>query len=193
MSNAPPAPDPKAVAYLRGQLARNPWHESEAIITKRAKALRLEKRNPHAEAVDHSRQREEVRAALAKVRSAAFTGNVQDLAAQLEAAPLADFPDLAAAANRLRAILSSRAKLPTLVHAPDFDADFLDIFKQVLVSPARDTALAKERALIAFNRRALRKRGKVRTVRGPKSLRSKVTINGKSAGFKAVKRVGKVK
>ncbi|MCB0868593.1 MAG: hypothetical protein KDB48_07835, partial [Solirubrobacterales bacterium] len=44
-----------------------------------------------------------------------------------------------------------------------------------------------------FRDRALRKRGKVRTVRGPKSLRSKVTINGKSAGFKAVKRVGKVK
>lgn len=159
MSNQAPAPDPKVVAYLQGQLARNPWHESEEIVAKRAKALRLERRNPQAEAMEHGRRREQVRETLARVRAAAFTGDAQTLAAEVQALPVTDFPDLAAAAARLQVILSSRAKLPTLVHAPDFDADFLAILKQVLVSPARETAVVKEKALVAFNRRTLRKRG----------------------------------
>jgi|GEM_PF-515098 predicted acyl esterase len=44
-----------------------------------------------------------------------------------------------------------------------------------------------------FRDKKVRKRGKKRVVRGPKSLRAKVTINGKSAGFTTVKRTGKVR
>ena len=44
-----------------------------------------------------------------------------------------------------------------------------------------------------FRDRTFRKRGKKKTIRGPRSLRSKITINGKNAGFRAVKRVGKVR
>jgi len=44
-----------------------------------------------------------------------------------------------------------------------------------------------------FRDKRVRKRGKKRLVRGPKALRAKVTINGKSAGFTNVKRVGKVR
>jgi len=44
-----------------------------------------------------------------------------------------------------------------------------------------------------FKDKKVRKRGKKKTVRGPNSLRAKVTANGKSKGFVTVKRVGKVK
>ncbi|MGK2955299.1 MAG: CocE/NonD family hydrolase [Solirubrobacterales bacterium] len=44
-----------------------------------------------------------------------------------------------------------------------------------------------------FKDKTVRKNGKKRIKRGPKSLRAKVLIGGKSAGFKTVKRVGKVK
>ncbi len=44
-----------------------------------------------------------------------------------------------------------------------------------------------------FKDKKVRKKGKKRTVRGAKSLRAKVTANGKAKGFVTVKRVGKVK
>jgi len=44
-----------------------------------------------------------------------------------------------------------------------------------------------------FKDKKVRKRGKKKTVRGPNSLRAKVTIDGKAKGFATVKRVGKVK
>ena len=44
-----------------------------------------------------------------------------------------------------------------------------------------------------FKDKKVRKKGKRKVKRGPNSLRAKATVNGKSAGFVTVKRVGKVK
>ncbi|MBK8293477.1 MAG: acetylxylan esterase [Solirubrobacterales bacterium] len=44
-----------------------------------------------------------------------------------------------------------------------------------------------------FKNRKFRKHGKKRMKRGPRSLRAKVLVNGKRAGYKKVKRVGRVK
>ena len=44
-----------------------------------------------------------------------------------------------------------------------------------------------------FKDRKVRKKGKKKTVKGAKSLRAKVIVDGKRAGFKTVKRVGRVK
>jgi hypothetical protein len=44
-----------------------------------------------------------------------------------------------------------------------------------------------------FKDRTVRKRGKKKTVRGPKSLRTKVLIDNKANGFTNVRRVGRVK
>lgn len=155
MSNA----SPQVIEYLTRQLSRNPIHESGEIVRARAKAFKLEQQaTPPASISPPSGQRQKVRDELEKIREQCFTGPVNLLLGSLSALPLAEYPDLAVLAYRLRVILDSRAKLPALSQNPHFDGDFFSVVKQVLVSPARDVAVLREQVLASFRYRRNRKR-----------------------------------
>lgn len=158
MPSPAPTDDQRQREYLRRQLTRNPMRQDEAIIRTRAALLgiaegRAKQANPRV-------NRHKLRAELEEIRQVCFKGNPQELAARIDAMPLQQFPDLQALAARLRTILTSRAKLPGLIGEKGFDADFLNCFKEVLVSPARDTAVMKERVLVSFQNRKLQRKGK---------------------------------
>ncbi|TWT30176.1 hypothetical protein KOR34_47340 [Posidoniimonas corsicana] len=156
--------DPKVRAYLKRQLARNPWEESERIVAERARALRLRPRAAASAGVDTGEERQRLRSELDALRTTAFTAPLPELSERLARLKLDDYPDLRSAAERLRTILASRSVLPQLTGHRDFNPDFLACFKEVLVSPARDTAVLRERVLNSFGNRKLRKSG-VRMIR----------------------------
>lgn len=156
--------DPKVRAYLKRQLARNPWEESERIVAERARALRLRPRAAASAGVDTGEERQRLRNELDALRTTAFTAPLPELSERLARLKLDDYPDLRSAAERLRTILASRSVLPQLTGHRDFNPDFLACFKEVLVSPARDTAVLRERVLNSFGNRKLRKSG-VRMIR----------------------------
>ncbi|WP_442481941.1 hypothetical protein [Aeoliella sp. SH292] len=151
---------PQVIDYLTRQLGRNPIHESGEIVRARAKAFKLEQKTATpAKSASPSGQRQKVRDELEKIREQCFSGPVEPLLQSLVALPLADYPDLAVLAKRLRVILGSRIKLPTLSQNPQFDGDFFSVLKQVLVSPARDVAVLREQVLASFRHKRNRKRG----------------------------------
>ncbi len=136
--------DAKVRAYLQQQLARNPWEESDAIVATRSRALRLETKPTAEGAEDPTDRRLALRNQLDAIRAEAFSGDAGKLCSQLDALPLDDFPDLKAAAARLGVIVASRAKLPSLTQQPDFNADFFNVFKEVLICPvARPPSCAR--------------------------------------------------
>lgn len=148
------------VAYLQQQLALNPWDASDQIVATRARALRL-KQKPTAQPTDDTAERrQEIRDTLEAIRDAAFTADATKLQEKLSTLEVDDFPDLHAAADRLRVILAARCNLPALTQHRDFNAHFFDCFKQVLVAPARDTAVLRERVMASFRTRKLRRTGK---------------------------------
>lgn len=158
MPSPTPKDDQRQRDYLRRQLGRNPIRQGEVIVRARAALLGIAERdskrsNPRVD-------RNKLRAELEAIREACFKGNPPELAARIDSLPLGPYPDLQALAARLRTILTSRAKLPGLIGQKGFDPDFLNCFKEVLVSPARDTAVLKERVLVSFQNRKLQRKGK---------------------------------
>lgn len=151
---------PKVVAYLTRQLSRNPISESADIVTLRAKALRLAKTKQHAnEPSIPAEQRQQLRDQLDTIRQQCFSAPVEQLQGQLNQMELANYPDLAALAKRLKVILDSRTKLPALSSDKRFDGDFFSCLKTVLVSPSRDVTILREQVLASFRHRRNRKRG----------------------------------
>ncbi|QDU86969.1 hypothetical protein Pla175_03230 [Pirellulimonas nuda] len=158
MSTPTPTADERTRRYLIRQLQRNPWEAADQIVASRAKALGQQPKVEQQSSVDPAEQRRAAREGLDAVRAACFTGDAAQLSARLDALPLADLPDLRAAADRLRVILASRKDLPALSQQPGFDGDFFECFKQVLVKPARETTVMRERVLASTRQRKLRRR-----------------------------------
>lgn len=151
---------PKVVAYLTRQLSRNPISESADIVALRAKALRLTKpKQQGSQPSAPAEQRQQLRDQLDTIRQQCFSVPVEQLLSQLDQMDLANYPDLAALAKRLRVILESRTKLPQLSSDKRFDGDFFSCLKTVLVSPSRDVTILREQVLASFRHRKNRKRG----------------------------------
>jgi hypothetical protein len=152
----------RCIAYLVEALQSNPMEQGAAIIDRRSRLLGLQQvRSPGAETYGALGQRQRRQATLRRLEQVRANFWVMPLdALQRELAELkSEFPDLRAAVDRLNVVAAQRAELPKIVDHRHFDSHFFSVFKEVLVSPPKEVALAKERLLVAFANSKNRRRG----------------------------------
>jgi hypothetical protein len=163
MSSADANAHEKLLQYVERALALNPLDDSAAIIRRRSRLLGLEAPAPAKAAVtparDPGRERQRFLERLEAIRATFWTAPLVQLRASLEQLDASEFPDVHAAVRRLSVVAGHRDQLPRLVGHKAFDAHFLGVFKEVLISAPRDAAVSREKALAAFGTTKVRKSG----------------------------------
>jgi hypothetical protein len=163
MSSSEAGANEKLLQYVERALRTNPLEESAAIIRRRSRLLGLEaaptKLTAARPAIDPGVQRQTLLKRVEAIRAGFWTmqlGALRESLAQLDAK---DFPDVDAVVRRLSTVAKHRDQIPRILGNKAFDADFFKIFKEVLIAAPRDSAIVKERALVAFGDAKLRRRG----------------------------------
>ena len=164
MSSAAPSDNDKLLQYVERALRQNPLQESAAIIRRRNRLLGLEKAVAPAaggrqNSVDPGVQRQTLLKQIETIRAGFWTMQLGTLRESLARLDAKEFPDVDAVVRRLTLVAKHRDQIPRILGQKDFDPDFFKIFKDVLIAAPRDLAIVKERALVAFGERKLRKRG----------------------------------
>ncbi|WP_428307815.1 hypothetical protein [Lacipirellula sp.] len=164
MSSAPPSDNDKLLQYVERALRQNPLQESAAIIRRRNRLLGLEaavtpKASGGSGSVDPGAQRQTLLKQIEKIRATFWTMKLDTLRESLAQLDAKEFPDVDAVVRRLTLVAKHRDQIPRILGQKDFDSDFFRVFKEVLIAAPRDSAIVKEKALVAFCERKLRKRG----------------------------------
>lgn len=164
MSNAAPSNNDKLLLYVERALRQNPLQESAAIIRRRNRLLGLEAAVTSAasggqSSVDAGVQRQTLLKQIETIRASFWTMELGTLRESLARLDAKEFPDVDAVVRRLSLVAKHRDQIPRILGQKEFDPDFFKIFKDVLIAAPRDSAIVKERALVAFGERKLRKRG----------------------------------
>lgn len=170
MSDASPASkqpnQEKLRKYLTFMLNASPQAESERIVSKRMKALRLEATaTPEAKAAQKTQENlQHTLTFLEEIRNSVWKRSPQELETALAKVDTSAYPHLEPMVDRLRTIVRSRPQLTQateMLQANDsIDEDFLKVFKQVLSAQPQERSDLRERAVVAFSNRTLRKRGR---------------------------------
>jgi hypothetical protein len=153
----------KCVQYVLSALKKNPVEQSDSIIRDRNRLLGLSPA-PKAEksrspVVDPREQRKLLLNRLDAIRSDFWTRALPDLREAIRQIDASGFPDIQPVVSRLAIVAAQRDKIPRLIAHKDFDAEFLKVFREVLTSAPRDSAVAKERMIAQFGIKSVRKRG----------------------------------
>jgi hypothetical protein len=158
-----PSREEKCVQYVLRALKKNPVEQSDSIIRDRNRLLgvspapKVEKtRSP---VVDPREQRKLLLNRLDAIRSDFWTRALPDLREAIRQIDASGFPDIQPVVTRLGIVAAQRDKIPRLIAHKDFDAEFLKVFREVLTSSPRDSAVAKERMIAQFGIKSVRKRG----------------------------------
>jgi hypothetical protein len=164
MSSAAPSDNDKLLQYVERALRQNPLQESAAIIRRRNRLLGLETAVTPAAArgqgsVDPGVQRQTLLKQIETIRAGFWTMKLDTLRESLARLDAKEFPDVDAVVRRLSLVAKHRDQIPRILGQKDFDPDFFHVFKEVLIAAPRDSAIVKEKALVAFGDRTLRKRG----------------------------------
>jgi hypothetical protein len=153
----------KCVQYVLRALKKNPLEQSDSIIRDRSRLLGLSPA-PKAEktrspVVDPREQRKLLLNRLDAIRGDFWTRALPDLREAIRQIDASGFPDIQPVVTRLGVVAAQRDKIPRLIAHKDFDAEFLKVFREVLTSAPRDSAVAKERMIAQFGIKSVRKRG----------------------------------
>lgn len=168
MSSPEAGANEKLLQYVERALLTNPLEESAAIIRRRNRLLGLEAAPTSAAApaakatapsVDPALQRQRLLKQIETLRAGFWSMELTSLRGQIDALDASDFPDVDAVVRRLATVAKHRGELPRILGNKAFDPDFFKIFKEVLIAAPRDSAIVKEKALVAFGERKLRNRG----------------------------------
>ena len=168
MSSPEAGPNEKLLQYVERALRTNPLEESATIIRRRNRLLGLEP--PHASAtaatkqaqtpaVDPAVKRQKLLKRIEMIRAGFWTMELVSLRGQIDNLDASDFPDVDAVVRRLATVAKHRGEIAHILGNKAFDPDFFKIFKEVLIAAPRDSAIVKERTLVAFGDRKLRARG----------------------------------
>lgn len=163
MSSSEPSVNEQLLQYVERALRTNPLEESAAIIRRRSRLLGLEggptKQAAAKPLIEPGVQRQNLIKRIESLRAGFWTmqlGTLRESLAQLDAE---NFPDVEAVVRRLSTVAKHRDQIPRILGNKAFDADFFKIFKEVLISAPRDSAVMKERSLATFGDSKLRRRG----------------------------------
>jgi hypothetical protein len=164
MSSAAPSDNDKLLQYVERALRQNPLQESAAIIRRRNRLLGLgaavaPAASGRQSSIDSGAQRQTLLKQIETIRTGFWTMELGTLRESLARLDAKEFPDVDAVVRRLSLVAKHRDQIPRILGQKDFDPDFFKIFKDVLIAAPRDSAIVKERALVAFGERKLRKRG----------------------------------
>jgi hypothetical protein len=158
-----PSREERCVQYVLRAMKKNPVDQSDSIIRDRNRLLgvspaaKVEKtRSP---VVDPREQRKLLLNRLDAIRSDFWTRALPDLREAIRQIDASGFPDIQPVVTRLGIVAAQRDKIPRLIAHKDFDAEFLKVFREVLTSSPRDSAVAKERMIAQFGIKSVRKRG----------------------------------
>lgn len=153
----------KCVQYVLRALKKNPLEQSDSIIRDRSRLLGL---SPTAKAdktrspvVDPREQRKLLLNRLDAIRGDFWTRALPDLREAIRQIDASGFPDIQPVVSRLAIVAAHRDKIPRLITHKEFDAEFFKVFREVLTSSPRDSAVAKERMIAQFGIKSVRKRG----------------------------------
>lgn len=158
-----PSREEKCVQYVLRALQKNPVEQSDSIIRDRNRLLgispvtKIEK--TRLPVVDPREQRKLLLNRLDAIRSDFWTRALPDLREAIRQIDASGFPDIQPVVTRLGIVAAQRDKIPRLIAHKDFDAEFLKVFREVLTSSPRDSAVAKERMIAQFGIKSVRKRG----------------------------------
>ncbi|MBW3540607.1 MAG: FUSC family protein [Planctomycetes bacterium] len=134
--------------YLARVLGMNPLREAEAIVERRNRFLGLAgPGDGSGEGAEVMQRRDEARRAIESLRETFWSSELETLKQRLDGLELAVFPELQAAAERLRTVLAHRPAFPRLPAHPASDAELFDALKQLVVLPPREAAPLRERLL----------------------------------------------
>jgi hypothetical protein len=153
----------KCVQYVLRALKKNPLEQSDSIIRDRNRLLGLSAapkvENSRSPVVDPREQRKLLLNRLDAIRGDFWTRALPDLREAIRQIDASGFPDIQPVVTRLGVVAAQRDKIPRLIAHKDFDAEFLKVFREVLTSAPRDSAVAKERMIAQFGIKSVRKRG----------------------------------
>jgi hypothetical protein len=153
----------KCVQYVLRALKKNPLEQSDSIIRDRNRLLGLspavKAEKTRAPVVDPREQRKLLLNRLDAIRGDFWTRALPDLREAIRQIDASGFPDIQPVVSRLAIVAAQRDKIPRLIAHKDFDAEFLKVFREVLTSAPRDSAVAKERMIAQFGIKSVRKRG----------------------------------
>jgi hypothetical protein len=139
-----------AVQHLKQVLALNPLFEAETILERRHRFLGITVRRAVARVADSeqsSEQRELARRMIDDVRNKFWGMPLETLRAHLDAVDFRPFPELKAAADRLRMVATFRPDFPRLAQHPKTHLSLFGFFKNAVVLPPREAGAYKERCL----------------------------------------------
>lgn len=157
----PGRPHDRITEHLTRSLRANPLWQASDVLASRAQALRLETHDADAAqlAADTANEKAALREGLAEIRGAVWDTPTEQTVARLANLPLERHPELAATADRLRAVAAAREEAVPLASGKHYDADFFEQFQKVLVSSPSEAAATREQVTAAFADRGLRRRG----------------------------------
>jgi hypothetical protein len=168
MSSSEAGANEKLLQYVERALLTNPLEESAAIIRRRNRLLGLEPtpasatpaaKQAQTPAVDPAVKRQHLLKRIETIRAGFWSMDLTSLRGQIDALDAGDFPDVDAVVRRLATVAKHRDQIPRILGNKAFDPDFFKIFKEVIIASPRDSAIVKEKALVAFGERKLRNRG----------------------------------
>jgi hypothetical protein len=163
MSSSDAAAKEKLLQYVERALVQNPLEESAAIIRRRSRLLGLEpaiaRTSETATEANPAVERQAVLKRIEAIRSTFWKAPLAELRASLAELKSQTLPDIQSAVGRLSVVASHRDQIPRLISDKAFDGDFLSVFKEVLIAAPRDSAVTKEKTLVAFGDRKIRRRG----------------------------------
>lgn len=153
----------KCVQYVLRALKKNPLEQSDSIIRDRNRLLGLlptqKAEKTRSPVVDSREQRKLLLNRLDATRADFWTRELLDLREAIRQIDASGFPDIQSVVSRLAIVAANRDKIPRLITHKEFDAEFFRVFREVLTSSPRDSAVAKERMIAQFGIKSVRKRG----------------------------------
>ncbi len=161
--SSPRSREERIVAYVTKALRQNPFEQSASIVRRRNRLLGLLPREQKTQAQPDTASpleaRKRLQAEIDRVRKAIWKDPIPELSRALAALDTDRFPDLGSSVRRLQTIVGHRDRFPGLTAHKDFDGDFFEVFREVLAASPRESAMLKEKVLVRFGKRRLRKKG----------------------------------
>ena len=156
----------KVVRYLVTALQMNPTEESGLLISRRNQLLGLQTKDrtldtdSHVQYEDRQKLRQELAEKIEHIRKEFWTLDIKKLRSSLANFKCEEFPDLNAIVTRLSTIAAHRERMPSITQSKGFNASFFEVFREVLTSSPRESAVLRERVLAQCGKAKQRRRAK---------------------------------
>lgn len=131
--------------YLASVLLLNPIFQADEILAARDRFLGRESQADASQEIwQLQEQREELQTQIDSLRENFWTTKPKELRETLERLKVQQFPDLALAAERLRAAFRVRSEFPTLLQHKHCDQELFEKLKEIAVAAPREAGRTKQ-------------------------------------------------